>query len=390
MLDIQFPRHGAVLNHNHGIETEDALLVTVRGIAGVSSHVVVNGVTAERKGRAFKAEIPLRTQINEINVTSHGRYGDETAFMKVIWDKKSFPRYNFYIDDHSFFLTDIAHDRPKSLFDHFYLKGLRDIHTKYGTKFTLNIFYRNDHHPFEIKDFPDIYKPEWKDNTDWLRLSFHAYSEFPDRCYSTPGSAPKLMRDFRLVQSEIERFAGPETFIQPPVIHWAVPSRDCVAALAKNGMKFFSGGFRGVADKCKEAIAKGIDPTITDIGLDMAARSDIGYDRTLEDAIYLFCYCRLFDFDLNALFFNGAGVCCNLYTPEEIRERLEYSINMKYGNDTFGLASHEQYTFPYYERYIPDHMFRIETAARTVTEHGCKPTFFSFGLLGNHAWDNQP
>lgn len=386
MLDIQFPRHGAVLNKNHGKETEDSLEITVKGRAGVNSLVLVNGKEAQRKGDTFTAQVKLTGKVNEITATAHGGYGDECGKIKVLWDKKSFLRSNFYIDDNSFFLTDIARERPKSLFDHFYLKGLRDIHRRQDMLFTLNVFYRNDHFPFVISDFPDIYKEEWADNADWLRLSFHAYSEFPDRCYSTPGSSKKIMEDFRLVQSEIERFAGPATFIQPPVIHWAVASEDCVAALAQNGMRFFSGGFRGVNEACDAAIAKGLDPTMIDLGLELDGVADIGYGRNAQDAIYLHCYRKLFDFDLGAMFFKGAGVCCNMYTKEEILANFEKSFNMPFGNETFGLASHEQYTFPYYKNYIPDHLERIETAARTAKEHGCKPTFFSEGLLGNRIW----
>ncbi|MBR5025965.1 MAG: hypothetical protein IKX48_12940, partial [Victivallales bacterium] len=299
----------------------------------------------------------------------------------------SFLRSNFYIDDHSFFLTDIAHDRPKSLFDHFYLKGLSETHKRYGTKFTLNCFYRNDHHPFTLPEFPDIYKAEWKDNADWLKLSFHAYSEFPDRCYEAPGSSVQLMKDFALVKGEIERFAGPDTFIQPPVIHWAVCSWDCVKTLAKNGMKVFAAGWRGVDKACDAAIAQGLDPTIDDIGLDLSEVADIGYGMNKEEGVYLYCYRTLYNFDAGCFFVKNAGCLCNAYTPAQILTIFDKSFNMKYGNECFGLGSHEQYTFPYYKNYVPDHLERIDTAARTAYEHGCKPVYYEQGFLGNDAWE---
>ena len=387
MLNVQFPRHGAILNHNHGKEDDNGLTIEVRGVASVGNRVTINGIEAERKGRAFSGKVTLTQKFNDIVVQGSGSFGDEQAKITVLWDKKSFPRSNFYIDDHSFFLTDIAHDRPKSLFDHFYLKGLSETHKRYGTKFTLNCFYRNDHHPFTLPEFPDIYKSEWKDNSDWLKLSFHAFSEFPDRCYEAPGSSTQLLKDFDLVKGEIERFAGPDTFIQPPVVHWAVCSWDCVKALAKNGMRVFSAGWRGVGPACDAAIAKGLDPTIADLGIDLSEVADIGYGMSKEEAVYLYCYRTLYNFDAGCCFVRGAGCLCNGYTPEQILANFEQSFNMKFGNECYGLGSHEQYTFPYYKNYIPDHLLRIDTAARTAYEHGCKPVYYQQAFLGNDAWD---
>ena len=54
--------------------------------------------------------------------------------------------------------------------------------------------------------------------------------------------------------------------------------------------------------------------------------------------------------------------------------------------ETFGAGSHEQYTFPYYPNYLPDHLDRIEAVAKFYYEHDCKPVYFSEGLLGNMAW----
>jgi hypothetical protein len=45
--------------------------------------------------------------------------------------------------------------------------------------------------------------------------------------------------------------------------------------------------------------------------------------------------------------------------------------------------SHEQYCFPLYRNYIPDHFERIEAAIRSVTEQGYRPVFLHEGFLGN-------
>ena len=71
--------------------------------------------------------------------------------------------------------------------------------------------------------------------------------------------------------------------------------------------------------------------------------------------------------------------------PGRIREMIDAAALT--GCETLNAASHEQYTFPYYPNYVPDHMERLAAAARgLVIDGGCKPVFFSEGLLGNTAW----
>ncbi len=74
-------------------------------------------------------------------------------------------------------------------------------------KITLNTFYNNDHHDFELKNMPDIWKSEFEDNSDWLKFAFHAYGEFPDRPY-LEASGEKFGADYDLVYHEVLRFAG--------------------------------------------------------------------------------------------------------------------------------------------------------------------------------------
>ena len=73
MLNVHFPRHGAILNHNHGKEDANGLTIEVRGIASVNNRVTVNGVEAERKGRAFSAKVTLTAKFNDITVQATNR-----------------------------------------------------------------------------------------------------------------------------------------------------------------------------------------------------------------------------------------------------------------------------------------------------------------------------
>jgi hypothetical protein len=46
------------------------------------------------------------------------------------------------------------------------------------------------------------------------------------------------------------------------------------------------------------------------------------------------------------------------------------------------LFTHEQYFWPFYTRYIPDHGERLNQTIRWVTERGYEPVFFHEGSMG--------
>lgn len=366
MFEIAFPRHGALLNRHHGIENTDSLRITVSGFCDVPGTIKINGITAERKGNNFKAEIYLKECFNTICAELNDDYGTLSRTLKVLWDKNSFPRYDFFIDDNIFFMTDIAKERPKSLFDHFYLKFLKSMHDKYGTCFTLNLFFKNDHEPFEITMFPDCYKKEFADNADWLKMSFHAYSEFPDRPYqNTPPE--KIAHDYDLVVNEIDRFAGHQSFIPPEVLHWAMARPSSFRELRKRGVHLLEGQFlcprTGVTDSNEGELI-----------------TDVGYFMNLNNSLYLEENHYLYDFCYNILFAKS-DCTANLCTPDEIRKKIS-AIQ----RDTICVATHEQYSYPRYFNYLPDHFERIECAIRTASERGYKPVFFHEGILGNQCF----
>jgi hypothetical protein len=50
------------------------------------------------------------------------------------------------------------------------------------------------------------------------------------------------------------------------------------------------------------------------------------------------------------------------------------------------LFTHEQYFWPFYANYLPDHAERLDTTIRWVTERGYEPVFFHEGFLGGPVW----
>ena len=371
MLEITNLRDGAVLNRHSGIETEEYLEITVEGLANPQACVTVNGVPAARRDRQFFATLRLTERVNKITAAASDYFGERTLTITVLWDKKSFKRCHFFFDDCCFFLRDITMQKPASIFDTMFLGRLKKIHEKYDSKFLLNLFYSDDHHKdFTLSDVPEDYKEEFQANKDWLQLSFHAKSEFPDRPYQN-ASAATLAADYDLIYNEVCRFAGAECFTPPMVIHWAMTNPENFHVLQERGTKCLSGGYIGcvvsVSEK-RHAVA------VTDIGYHY--EQDVVHYLTDSGPIM---YDRKYDITI------GTGmVCCNYDDMGTLNRKF---ASLKPEREIVSLMSHEQYSFPDYFNYIPDHLDRVEEACRLAHANGFTPAWFSRGIWGNTAWD---
>ncbi len=339
-VTIEFPYNGAVLNKHHGSETARRLKIPVKGRAAPDTEIDINGIKSFCIDGTFSANVELKERFNIIKASS----GNEQQNISVIWDRKSFNRYNFFIDDNIFCLTEIHKKCYKSIFESFYLSKLKEFNTRYGTKFVLNVFFRNDHEPFELSQFSDKYKPEWEANADWLKLAFHAFSEFPGRPYSEH-FPEKLPEHYEMVKAQVLRFAGEKSFCPPTIIHYyEVSSPVSLKFLKDNGATVL--GVRNFPEAAEKAL------------------TNIIYEQE------------------TGLFRMPSDFFCNLCTVQEIKDILGRLMS-KTWKDTINIGTHEQYCYPFYAGYIPDHFERMETAIRLVTENGYKPVFFHEGLLGN-------
>ena len=387
MLFITNFRDGAVLNHHHGKETDDALTVPIEGVNYYGTPVTMNGCRTERDGVRFHTEVALTAQINQVEIAADTPYGTFSQKITLVWDKKSFRRCSFYIDDHSFLFTELAKQRPKRAFDHFYLAALKEIHRKYGWKVTLNTFYRNDHQPFLLKDMPDIWKSEFEDNADWLRFSLHAYSEFPDRPYCE-ASRKKFLADYELLKSEVTRFAGEKCYIVPQGMHWGNISPGVAEELIKLGGRCYSEALR------PRLMATPPDDELTQEEREQEFRSEVYLPPSAPLAMhygfgdeidYMEKHGTRYDKGLGIFFYHD-WIISNLLPLEKIPRLFARTKALadKYGNDVFSACSHEQYSFPTYFNYQPDHLQKLdETVRLMVEEAGCTPVFLQDGLLGN-------
>jgi hypothetical protein len=361
ILAIEEPFHGAVLNRRHGQLVDGGLKIRVSGQAFLADRVTVNGVPAERAGTRFSSEVVLRQPETDIVVTGQGSRGQAEHRVRVVWDRYSFPRYRFSVDDNCFFLRDIVQRRYGSLFDSWYLQIFRDLNAKYGAKFVLNIYYADDD-GFQLSQFPDRYKGQWQDNAEWLRLAFHAYANEPARPYQHASPAT-LIGDLERVADQIIRFAGEETYSPPTVIHWGMVQPSALRPLYEHGVRVLSGYFRQ-----QEGIW------------------DVNYLLDDERSEYLSRHDALKDFS-SGIVFSRVDIVCNSTPLERILPTLAPLAEDPNTAEIMDLFTHEQYFWPFYHEHLPDHAQRLDRAIRWVTEHGYRPVLFHEGFLGGPgAW----
>lgn len=339
-LTSTFPIDGELINHARALECgPDFFRIEVRGKTLPGRTVRINGVPAHSEEDAsFRGEAELRGRFPELLLED----GTETLRIRPVCDYDRGKRYNFFIDDNSFFLTEIVRKRHHSIFDSFYLDFLRRMHLRYGMKVTLNTFFRNDHEPFLLTEMSDSYRSEWEDNSSWLRLAPHAYSEFPGNPYCE-AFPEKLPEHFRAVTEQIRRFAGEKTVVAPVIMHfYRVTNEESMRFLRKEGMKVFT---------VHERFWKQLRETY---GREFFGVYDFRHDQ-LQIPVEFFC---------------------NLLSTEQILRHLEscYAIP---GKDFINFGSHEQYSYPFYSNYIPEHFERIEAALKSLSEHGYEADYFN-------------
>jgi hypothetical protein len=359
-LQILEPIDGAVLHARLGRSVPGGLQIEVSGRAPQAARVLVQGQPATRSGESFRGTAVLRTRETEISVTADSGSGRQEQSIRVVWDRHSQKRYRFVIDDNSFFLRDVTQQGYASLFDCFYLKMLQDLHTRYGARFTLNIYYTTGD-DWNLTQFPDRYRSEWEANADWLRLAFHAYANDPARPYQD-APVEKLLADLDLINAQIQRFAGPKTFSPVVVVHWGMTRPEAWRALYERGSQVLGGYFRKSAD----------------------GKWDVNYRLDDRRSEWLSRHDLLKDF-ASEMIFSKVDIVVNSTPLDQIVPTLQPMVDDPCQGEIIDLLTHEQYFWPFYQAYLPDHAQRMDRAIRFVTQHGYQPVFLQDGFLGGPA-----
>ena len=298
-------------------------------------------------------------------------------------------RAAMYIDDVIFLFRDLAAQRPRSCWDHFFLKALREAHDRYGLRVQLNVFYRNDFYygargaEFTLKDMPDVWKAEFQAAKDWLRFGFHSYSEFPDYPWIN-ASYDDVVWTWNLLTREVERFAGPGMFAKAVTPHWGPMSKEGCVALKDCGVKaiWVSAGKRYAYNGDRTILPYGHGMRVENFrkpetavfwrpgGGDDISVSACGYNHLLPEQVKITrgTYNWLHDkaTGCNFMTFGCGAPCLNLYKLEDIPARMREVL----GNEYLIHATHEEYWYPDYFAYQPDSREKLLTAVKMVHDAG--------------------
>jgi len=292
----------------------------------------------------------------------------------------------FYIDDVIWVFRDLARQKPNSVFDHHFLATLKKAHDMYGLKVQLNLFYRTDFFygmdEFTLAEMPDIYKKEWEDNSDWLRLAVHSLQEFPDYPFVN-ADYEDVEKVFKLIEKEVFRFAGKKTFTYAVNTHWLPVSKDgcrafkdCGAILlgaSVGGREEYNGDPSSLPYGHAQRLLNNRKPetgVFTRNSRDASiAKSICSYNHftpEISDAtLHNLTYYTDAELDLRLKRF-CSGPILNLTPVDEIEQELSAYI----GNEFIGCASHEQYFFPDYFGYQSDSEEKVLRHAKYLTDNG--------------------
>ena len=347
-----FPIDGDCLNANDGVAEGNKLTVTAKVEAPEGHEVKICDKIAEYKDGVYVADFTVEGR--ETILTATDLTDGITAEIKVFRLKNSMGGYRLSSDDNIMFLADInAHkDEYKSIFENPYLAVYKKAHDLYGAKVHINLFYEYNDDSMKLFDvkrgyfnlsmMTDKFKEEFRANSDWLKLSFHAFAEFPDKPYEF-ATAEKALADARLVIGEIERFAGKEVLSGCTTIHWGEANVEVTKALRGLGYRVFAGYF--IPENAVHYYAP--DELTAHI-----YERDFWYDRETD------------------MFFSRIDAITNCYTLEYNMEALRSAIASPTRGGFMEIMIHEQYFHKDYTGHLADFEERVLEPCKLIFESG--------------------
>ena len=138
-ITFKFPVHSVILSDSAGEKTDKGLKINCILNADTSRNITVNGTPCEIGGNMHIAPVYLNDFKNVITATDVDT--GYTTHITVYYLKNAHKKYRFSLDDNIWCFQNIAKNQDvyKSIFEDPYLKLLKTMHDKYGTKFHLNI-----------------------------------------------------------------------------------------------------------------------------------------------------------------------------------------------------------------------------------------------------------
>ena len=356
-IRFRFPVDGDCVNCRDGKMDEDILLLPVVVETETGCEILVNSIRAKedtQKG-CYTAVVPIRGYRNTLLAENKT---DGTSCRIVIFrmPENSVGSFRLSSDDNVRFLKELNEKNYASIFEHPYLAVYKKAHDLYGAKVHLNLFYSfddkaracfsNEHSYFDLSMMTERYKDEFRANADWLKLTFHARSEFPEMPYKNTDSAT-ILKDCIDVYREIIRFAGEECVSDSTTIHWGEVNREGVRALRAIGFRSLTGYF--TKDGNNNSI---VSYYANEELVDHIKHRDFWVD-TEEDMIFGRIDCVL-----------------NIGTLEHVKATVEDAASDPHRGGFVSIMIHEQYFYPDYSGYCPDFEERILVPCKYLYEHG--------------------
>jgi hypothetical protein len=348
------PVDGDMLNDYDGKISDGSLISEVKVAAPSGIKLKINGITANYADGKFTAAVPLKDYKNVLEAQDH--VTGETSRIVVYWLKNVVNKYRLSLDDNIWFLKDINTNagKYKSIFENPYLGFLKEVHDTYRTKIHLNLYYQTE--GFNLSQMTEKFKSEWKDNAGWLRLSFHALQNDPDKPYINAGY-DQVKKDCIMVKEQISRFAGEELMGPVTTLHWGEALVDGCRALRDEGYLALAGYFN----------AKG--PDTVAYYLDDEKRLRVNNRFIWRD-------------NKEGIIFSRMALVINAVKQEEILPSLDSLRSDSHKPAYVDLMIHEQYFYPYYVAYQPDYRKKVMTAVKWAADSGYKPAFLSECVFG--------
>ena len=238
-------------------------------------------------------------------------------------------------------MKEITENRYKSIFDHPYLAMYRRLHNEFGLKVQLNLFYRMEN--FDLSLMSDAYYEEWKENSDWLKLSFHSDHE-NIKPYENSGYA-EVCEDCKRVHEQIVRFASPMALASTTTIHFCLLTEGGLKAMEDNGVVGLLGLF-GTAQTPR-----------TSYGIEESKAEILRSGNILN---------------IGKMSFAGIDIVLNLFSKEEIAQKLAEISD----RDCIKVMIHEQYFYEDYRLYQPEFEDKLHSTFSYLCGNGCQSSFF--------------
>jgi len=87
------------------------------------------------------------------------------------------------------------------------------------------------------------------------------------------------------------------------------------------------------------------------------------------------------DFD-SGIIFSKVDIVVNNTPLDQVVPTLQAAMADPRQGEIIDLLTHEQYFWPFYQTYLPDHAERLDRAIGLLTEQGYQSVFLQDGFLG--------